>query len=113
MGKYDPKLLKEPPQSRTAIRQPREFDSVPIHILEDRAFAGYYEFPQSLQVVHLATDKLDQFMCVIDRARIDNHAEIIPGRRCSLSSTKDTKRGTGKVNQGIILGTEVLEEAKT
>ena len=79
-GKYDSKLLKEPVQRCTAAGQPRKFDSVPVHILKNGAFARYDEFSQSLQIVHLATDKLDQFMCVIDRARVDDHSEIIPGR---------------------------------
>ena len=60
-------------------RSARKFDSVPVHILKNRAFARYDEFSQSLQIVRLATDKLDQFMCVLDRARVDDHSGIIPG----------------------------------
>ena len=69
----DSQLVEQLVESGTSISQTGKFDAVAIYIPYRSLFAIDDELAQSTQLVHLATEKLDDFPRVLDRAAVDDH----------------------------------------
>ena len=85
--KHDSQLPEESIQHWAAVGQAGEFHTFSIDVLNNGTLAGHDQFSQSPQTVYFASKELNQLVCIINRAPIDDHdvdyiRESIP--RCPL-----------------------------